>query len=47
MRGQLVLAIRAHVDGAFQQERRPPTAQESTRTAQTPLKDDLDDEIPF
>jgi len=46
MRGQLVPAIRAHVDGAFMAERRPPTAKESAAAAQRPL-DPLDDEIPF
>jgi hypothetical protein len=46
VRGQEVQAIRAHVDGAFMAEHRPPTAKESAAAAQKPL-DDLDDEIPF
>jgi hypothetical protein len=50
VRGQSTQGIVAYVDGAFMEERRPPTAQESARAAQAPLDrgdDPLDDEIPF
>jgi hypothetical protein len=44
--GKTVKGLRVRVDGAFVEERRPPTANETAVAAQQPLGD-LDDEIPF
>jgi hypothetical protein len=40
--GRTVPGIVAQVDGAFMQERRPPSAKESAQAAQAPFDDDPD-----